>query len=143
MRRVTEIFYAHGHPNISATHKTTLEITSDEDLTPRGDCIVAVGSTKGFGQLSEQFKELAGRENSVITMFIRVDDQTEIVRGFGSPKLTFSHPRDLVVRKSSYCCDRTVMIRANKAAIDLSRKMVELLKNPAKRVKIVLTVEAP
>lgn len=141
--KVTETLYAHGHPNVLATHKTTLEITSEENLTPRGNCIVAVGSSKGAKQLSESFKELAKKENSIITMIIKVDDQTETIRGYGSPRLTFSHPHDLVVRKSSYCSDRTIMIKANKAAIDLSRRMVELLKNPLKKVEVVLTVETP
>lgn len=140
---MTETLCAHGHPNILATHRTTLEITSREDLTMRGDCIVAVGSSKGAEQLSERFKELAKKENSIITMSIRVDNQTEIIRGCGSPRLTFSHPHDLVVRKSGYCSDRTIMIKADKAAVDLSRKLVELLKNPEKEVEIVLTVEVP
>jgi hypothetical protein len=140
---VTETLCAHGHPNISAKHRTTLEITSREDLTIRGDCVIAVGSNKGAEQLSERFKELAKKENSTITMIIKVDNQTEIIRGCGGPRLTFSHPHDLVMRKSNYCSDRTIMIKADKAAIDLSRNLVELLKNPLKKVEIVLTVEAP
>jgi hypothetical protein len=139
--KVTEVIYAHGHPNISAKHRTTLEITTGEDLTVRGDCVVAVGSDKGAERLSESFKELARRENSTITMIIRVDKQTEIIRGFGSPRLTFSHPHDLVARRSSYYSDRTIMIKADKAAIDLDRKLVELLKNPEKGVEITLIVE--
>jgi len=140
-KKVTETLRAHGHPNISAKHRTTLEVTTREDLTVRGDCVIAVGSNKGAEQLSEPFKELAKKDHSTITMVVRVDKQTEIIRGWGSPRLTFSHPHDLVARKSSYCSDRTIMIKADKAAIDLNRKLVELLKNPEKEVEIILTVE--
>ena len=141
IKTATEILYVRGHPNISAKHRTTLEITTKEDLTPRGDCIIAVGSNKGAKQLSESFKKLAKKENSTITMAIKVGTQTEIIKGCGDPRLTFSHPHDIVVRKSSYYSDRTVMVKANKAAIDLNRKLVELIRNAEKEVEIKLTVE--
>ena len=41
-----------------------------------------------------------------------------------------SHPTDMVVRKSGYICGRTLAINADKAACDLSRALVEKLKNP-------------
>jgi hypothetical protein len=46
------------------------------------------------------------------------------------------------VRKSDYICGRTLAIRADKAAKDLSRKLVEELRNPSQRVRITLTVES-
>ncbi|RLI33421.1 DUF371 domain-containing protein, partial [Candidatus Bathyarchaeota archaeon] len=52
-----------------------------------------------------------------------------------------THPSDLVVRKSSYICPRTLMIHADKAAADLPRKMVEALKRAA-TVTVELTVTA-
>ncbi len=113
------------------------------DLTTRGDCIIAIGSNKGAKQLGESFKKLAKKENSTITMIIKVDNQTETIRGQGNPRLTFSHPHDLVVRKSSYYSDRTIMINADKAAMDLDRKLVEKLRRPEKEVEIILRAEAP
>ncbi|HIP58595.1 MAG TPA: DUF371 domain-containing protein, partial [Archaeoglobus profundus] len=35
-----EVITAWGHPNITAKHRTTLEITKDEELSIRGDCII-------------------------------------------------------------------------------------------------------
>ncbi len=102
-----------------------------------------MGSNKGTGQLSEAFKKLAKKENSTITMVVKIDKQTETIRGHGNPRLTFTHPHDLVVRKSSYYSDRTIMIKADKAAIDLDRKLVEMLRNPENEVEIILIVEAP
>ncbi|MGQ9720734.1 MAG: DUF371 domain-containing protein [Candidatus Jordarchaeum sp.] len=143
VKTAKENIHARGHPNISAMHKTTLEITTNKGLTHRGDCIIAVGSNKGAKQLSEEFKKLAKKENSIITIIIRVDGKTEIIKGKGDPRLTFNHSHDLVIRKSNYFSDRTIMVKADKAAIDLDRNLVEQLKNPDQVVEIILTVEAP
>jgi hypothetical protein len=51
-----------------------------------------------------------------------------------------THPTDVVVRKSDYFCSRTLAVRADKAASDLSRELVEKLKNPKQETKITLTV---
>ncbi|MBS7249068.1 MAG: DUF371 domain-containing protein [Candidatus Freyarchaeota archaeon] len=135
--------HARGHPNVSATHRTTLEITTRNELTIRGDCIVAVCADKGAEQLSEPFKELARKENSTITMILKVNDQTETIRGQGSPHLTLTHPHDIVARKSTYHSDRTIMIKADKAAMDLNRKLVQKLKDPQTKVEITLIAEIP
>ena len=65
----------------------------------------------------------------------------ETVKAKGSPQLQFTHPTDLVVRKSDYVCSRTLAIRADKAAVDFSREFVDKLKNPNQTVKVTLTVE--
>lgn len=142
-KKATETIHARGHPNVSATHRTTLEITTRNELTIRGDCIVAVCADKGAEQLSEPFKELARKENSTITMILKVNDQTETIRGQGSPHLTLTHPHDIVARKSTYHSDRTIMIKADKAAIDLNRKLVQKLKDPQTKVEITLIAEIP
>ncbi|MEM2959151.1 MAG: DUF371 domain-containing protein [Candidatus Jordarchaeaceae archaeon] len=142
-KKATETIYAWGHPNVSAKHRTTLEITTRDELTIRGDCVVAVCADKGAEQLSESFKELARKENSTITMILKVNDQTETIRGQGSPHLTFTHPHDIVARKSTYHSDRTIMIKADKAAMDLNRKLVQKLKNPQTKVEIILIAEIP
>ncbi|MEX2752083.1 MAG: DUF371 domain-containing protein [Candidatus Freyarchaeota archaeon] len=142
-KKATETIYAWGHPNVSAKHRTTLEITTRDELTIRGDCVVAVCADKGAEQLSESFKELARKENSTITMILKVNDQTETIRGQGSPHLTFTHPHDIVARKSTYHSDRTIMIKADKAAMDLNRKLVQKLKNPQTKVEITLIAEIP
>ncbi len=35
-------FSCYGHPNIKATHVKTLEITKDDGLSERGDCIIGI-----------------------------------------------------------------------------------------------------
>ena len=46
----------------------------------------------------------------------------------------------MVIRKSDYVCERTLAVGADKAANDLSRALVEKLKNPKQEVRISLTV---
>lgn len=140
VREEREVVTAHGHPLISSTHKSTFEVTKDEHLTERGDCIIAVGADKGAVDLNPAFKKLARRNGSEITITIRVDGLEETIKARGSRRLTFTDPKDLVVRKSRYTCGRTIAIEADKAAVDLSRSLVERLKNPEQRVEVILTV---
>jgi len=139
--QLTELIIAHGHKNVKATHKSTFEITKDEELSDRGDCIIAVSADKGLFDLKPEFKELLRIENARLTIVIDAGGVAEIVKAFGSPRLSLSHPTDIVVRKSDYICHRTLAVKADKAACDLSRVLVEKLKNPKQVVKITLTVE--
>ena len=141
MDSVTVVFSARGHENIEATHKTTFEVTKETTLTKQGDCIIAVESTKAAADLPFEFKEAARKEGAQITVTIEAGELREVVKAKGSPQLQFMHPTDLVVRKSGYVCGRTLAIRADKAASDFSRKLVEKLKDHNQEVKVTLTVE--
>jgi hypothetical protein len=140
--KIIEVLYARGHANVQSTHKTTFQITKEPFLSKRGDCVIAVAATRGVIDLSSKFKKKARHENARITVIIEVDNVKEIVKARGSKWLTFTHPNDLIVRRSSYVCDRTLAVRADKAACDLSRKLVEKLQNPEQRVKVTLIAES-
>jgi len=139
--KATEIIYAHGHENVKSSNRTTFEITKENYLTKRGDCIIAVGATKGAADLNQQFKEVARSKSTQITIEIEAGEEKETVKAWGIAELLLTHPTDLVVRKSNYVCNRTLAIRADKAARALSRRLVEKLQNPNQRVKITLTAE--
>jgi hypothetical protein len=141
MDSVTVVFSARGHENVQSTHKTAFEVTMETTLTKRGDCIIAVEASKAAADLPFEFKEAARKEGARITVTIEAGELREIVKAKGSPQLQFTHPTDLVVRKSGYVCGRTLAIRADKAAIDFSRKLVEKLKDPNQEVKVTLAVE--
>jgi len=140
--KTTEIAYAHGHANIQSSNRTTFEITKETFLTKRGDCIIAVGANKGAADLNPKFKEAARNERARMMITIEAGDEVETVNACGSHQLSFTHPTDLVVRKSNYVCSRTLAIRADKAAKDLSRKLVEKLRNPDQKVRITLAVKS-
>jgi hypothetical protein len=137
-----EVIFAQGHRNIQAIHPTTLEFTKNDDLSRRGDCIVAVSADKAMPNLSTEFKEKLRRENARLTILVEAGGIAEVVNAFGSAHLTLVHPTEMVVRKSGYICSRTLAVKADKAAADLSRSLIQKLKNPAQKAKITLTVEA-
>jgi hypothetical protein len=137
---VVERLLAWGDPNVRATHRTTLEFTKEEHLTPRGDCIVAVRVNRGPLELRKEFRKAVKDENAEIELVLEVENLREVISGFGSPAITLSHPTDFVVRKSRYVCNRTLMIGADKAACDLPRPMIERLQHPDTPCKIIITV---
>ena len=141
MDSVTVVFSARGHENIEATHKTTFEVTKKTTLMKQGDCIIAVESTKAAADLPFEFKEAARKEEAKITVTIEAGELREIVKAKGSPQLQFMHPTDLVVRKSGYVCGRTLAIRADKAASDFSRELVEKMKDHSQEITVTLAVE--
>jgi len=138
---ITEIILVYGHENIQATHKSTLEITKEPQLSKKGDCIIGVSADKGIADLSLEFKESLRKKNAKMTMLIEAGEAAEVVNAFGSPRLILAHPTDMVVRKSSHICSRTLAIQADKAACDLSRKLVQKLRKPKQKVKITLTAK--
>jgi len=138
---MTEVIFAYGNANILATHKTTLEITKEPTLSKRGDCIIAISANKTFADLSREFKESLRKENAKLTILIETENLAEVVNARGSSRLILKHPTDIVVRKSDYICSRTLAVQADKAACDLSRDIVEKLRNPKQKVKITLTVK--
>jgi hypothetical protein len=141
MNSVTIVVPARGHENIVATHKTTFEITKEVALTKQGNCIIAVEASKAAIDLPFEFKQAARREGARIMITIEAGELREVVQAKGSPKLTFMHPTDLVVRKSNYVCSRTLAIGADKAAKDFSRKLVEKLRDPHQEITVTLTAE--
>ena len=135
-----EVIFGYGHENIQATHKTTLEFTKDTHLSRKGDCIVTVAADKAVTDLSAEFKQKLRMPHAKLIITIEADRITQQVNAHGSPQLILSHHTDMVIRKSDYVCSRTLAVRADKAAQELSRKLVEKLKNPKQKVKITLTV---
>lgn len=139
--RITERIEASGHPKIRANHPTTLEITKEEHLTEKGDCIIGICASKGCRDLSPQFSELLKTDKTRVVVTIRAGNRIETILGRGSKELTLSHPKDLVARKSNYTCNRTIMIMADKAASDLDRQFVRNLHDPGTRIEIELVAE--
>jgi hypothetical protein len=119
----------------------TLEVTKETHLTKRGDCIIALAADKGAKDLSSQFKKLAQSEKARITITVEASGEIEVINAYGHPQLSFTHPTDLVVRKSDYTCSRTLAVHADKAAKDFPKTLVEKLQNPEQKVKVTLAVE--
>ncbi len=133
------VFYAYGHPAIRCTHPTTLEITKDASLTRNGDCIVGVASTMSASDMPPMVKDLLSVSTSRARLVLEVDNHTFTVEGNGANGLSLTHPRDIVVRRSSFVSDRTLMVGSDKAAADIPRGLVQLLKDPDQRITLKLS----
>ncbi len=128
-------FTAHGHPNILATHGTTLEITKDSELTRKGDCIIAVAADFSLQQLKKIIGSCGG--NDKIRLTIAVAGTKEEITAVANKSFGSSH--EIVLRKGDFASERTLGTRADKAAADLGRELVEKLKSS--EVSVSITVE--
>lgn len=134
-----EVIVAKGHPNITARHKTTFELTREKEVTPRGDCIVGVSADKGIRDISQQLKDYLLQGGKVVMEFILPQyGLKEYISGYGSNELSFSHHSDIVIRKSSYACSRTLVVNADKASADFDREIAKLLTDPVTEISFVV-----
>ena len=126
---LNETVNAKGHENVLSNHKSTSEFTSENHLTPRGDCIYAVGSYNTMADLSEAFKEALRSEDATLEIVIECNGVSDTLTARGHPDLMLNHPTDFVIRKSSFICSRTLAVNADKASSDLDRGLIRQLQS--------------
>jgi len=131
-RLCIEVVKFRGHTNVRALHKTTLEITKDTELTPRGDCIIGVAANKALKEFNEGFKRIIRNRNSLlIVVLITSRGHYDILVAKGDERLTYDDKRKIIIRKSTYIAGNTAGINANKASADLNRELINDLRNGA------------
>jgi hypothetical protein len=135
-----ETIRATGHENVSATHASTFELTSDDYLTPAGDCILGIEADRVPADFDDSFLAACQDTDATITATLEAGEHEATVVGRGDPEMTFENERSLVGRTSEYVDDRTVVIGADAAAGDLDRGLVEALADGAD-LTMTLTVE--
>ena len=128
---------ARGHELVTLRHPTTLELTKDDDMTRRGDCILAVGASKSAFELDPDLKS-ALRDGARLLMRIECGGLSETIQAKGLEGMTLSDNTSIVVRKSSYLDGRTVGILADKAARDIDRELASMLREKGNSVLIRL-----
>lgn len=136
--KTIEKIYAWGHKNIFCTHKTTIEITKDTNLTKQGNCVLAVKASKACYDLNSDLKNLIKTGNK-FKVKLEVDEIQDYFYGFGNKELNLLNKTDMVFRKTDFICDRTVLINCSKSSTELSRELIDKLKNP--EIKLSLTFE--
>ncbi len=124
-----------------AKHPTTFEITKDSELSKRGDCVLAVQATKGLTDLSVEFKRLCRSNKARVFVELQAGGIVESIEGRGSSRLKLNHSKEIVGRKSTYVSDRTIMIRADKAACDIDRELIDTLKSSSTKVQVRIIAE--
>jgi hypothetical protein len=130
-----------GHPNVQSFHERTVEITKDEHLTLKGDCIIGVRASKACADLDLAIKKRLMENDSRIKIEIIVGDDVYAITGSGDERLTLQNKHDIVIRKTNFVCPRTLSVRCDKASSDIPRKMIEALKNPETKGIFRITVE--
>ena len=118
---------ASGHEHVSAAHESTFEVTTDDWLTPAGDCIVGVEADRAPADFDPAFVETCRSAETTIVAEVTVGGRTQRIVGRGDPDLSFESDRSAVCRTSDYVDDRTVLVGADGAAADLDRTLVRAL----------------
>ncbi|WP_435073428.1 DUF371 domain-containing protein [Halorubrum sp. HHNYT27] len=150
---LVETVRASGHEHVTAEHASTFELTTDDWLTPAGDCILGVEADRTPGEFSDAFREACRDADATITATIAAgepddesvafDDPAHVDRivGRGDPDLSLVDDRSLVGRTSEYTDDeRTILVDGDGAAADLDRDLVAALADGAP-LALRLTVE--
>ncbi|WP_255193663.1 DUF371 domain-containing protein [Natronobeatus ordinarius] len=122
-----EHIHARGHEHVRAAHASTFEVTTDDYLTPAGDCILAIEADRAPADFDPAFVEACRDPDATITMTIAAGGHEETVTGRGDPALEFTNERSAVGRTSEYVDDRTVMVGAEFAAEGFDRDLVDAL----------------
>ncbi len=139
--KVFEEIVARGHENISATHRSTLEITKKRELTPRGNCIIGVDASKSVRDLNHEIKERIWAGKRLEIELVLPDYSMELkFSAKGSEALPLTHETDVVVRKSRFICPRTLCIGSDVSAKDLDRELVEMLRD--RKTELVMRIYA-
>ncbi|MEM4155605.1 MAG: DUF371 domain-containing protein [Archaeoglobaceae archaeon] len=133
---------AFGHSNITAKHRTTFEITKDQEISKRADCVIGVKASKSISEIPQEAKKLIGA-GAKVEIEISLPDYgiKDHAVGFGDQRLSFTHAKDIVIRKSKFTCGRTLLISADKSAFELSRELVELLKDKKTELLLLFKVK--
>ncbi|RLF09268.1 MAG: DUF371 domain-containing protein [Thermoprotei archaeon] len=138
-----DIVRARGHPNVRATHQSTLEVTKEAFLTPRGDCIIGVSANKAAADLNDLLKSVLKNDESLVLVVIRVENLFTSVVARGSQVLLLTSGTSMVIRKSTYIDDRTIAIKSDKAAIDIPRHITRKLRENSPLELTIIAASPP
>ena len=131
-----------GHPLVLGTHPTTFEVTCENHLTKNGNCIIGIAADKGCRGLSAEFKRVLCQDDAVLVTRLSCDGIFAEVRSQGSSRFTLDHPTDMVWRRSTFVCGRTIGILSDHVAATLPKPLMANLA-AGKEMIVTLTVMRP
>lgn len=129
------VFYAKGHANVLGTHRNTLELTSDSELSRSGDCIVGVACDFDLAQI----QKMLSFDRLRMTMSVEVVDGKDVSDfvEFNVNK-DFNSFSEIVLRLGDFVSDRTLGTGCSKSAKMLSRELINRMVDPSARMEVVL-----
>jgi len=117
-----------------ATHRNTLEFTKDKNLTLKGDCIVGINADFDIVELKNFIKNCSSKK---ITITIEADGKVkEKITAEINPNFDDWH--EIVIRKTDFISKRTFAVKADKAAIDIDRKLADFLRKESNKITVIL-----
>ena len=126
-------FNAHGHKNILAAHKTTLEFTKDAEVSLKGDCIAGINADFELDKIKNFIEQL---KNNKISITISNGKIHETI--FATINQNFDANKELVIRKTGFISERTFAIKADKAAFELNRQLIRYLKEKRNKISVII-----
>ncbi len=138
--RLEEVIHARGHEHVSANHSSTFEVTTDDYLTPAGDCILAIDADRSPADFDPAFVTACQNAAATITVTLEADGHTQMITGRGDPDLELCSERSMVGRTSTYVDERTILLEASHAARGVDRELVAALA-AGNAVEITLAVQ--
>ena len=127
--RVSVTFECRGHPNVTAAHAKTLELTRDEAISRRATCVLGVASTHDDRALLE----LRGRVEVTLESEGASDTFTATMSPF------FLGDSSLVFRRGPGLRGRTVAFDASKTAATIDRTLVTRLGSSTSTLHVTIT----
>ena len=137
-----EIIRCRGHPLVLGTHPTTFEVTREDHLTENGNCIIGVAADKGCAGLSSPFRQVLAHDDAVLLTRLECGGVSVEIHSRGSAQMMLNHPADMVWRKSTFVCGRTIGILSDAVALTLPRELIQNLVL-GKEMVATLTVTRP
>jgi hypothetical protein len=117
-----------GHENILGTHPKTFEFTKHSHLTINGDCIIGVNSAVSYPEEIHYLLKERRKVKGKISVELAGKKAEDTFTGILNPEFDIGS-EELVLRRSFFSSPRTIVIGCDRTASELSRELIELLKN--------------
>ncbi|MGA2105683.1 MAG: DUF371 domain-containing protein, partial [Methanoregula sp.] len=92
--------------------------------------------------LSPEFRALLSHDDAILVTRLCSGNMTAEIQSRGSAHLTLDHPTDIVWRRSTFTCGRTIGICSDQVAATVSRDLIARLRDGAE-MTVTLTVTRP
>lgn len=137
---ILEKIFAYGHENILCTHNTTIELTKENCLTKRGNCILGINASKACNDLNDGLKKIL-KKGRKLKITIKTNQFTDTFYGYGNKDLTLMDKSDIVFRKSEFICGRTLLINCTKSSHELNRELVQEISSFHNKFSLTFEIE--
>src|SRR5207302_645753 len=129
LRQWTTTFSSWGHPAVRATHRGSLELTRDREISRRATCVVGVAA-------GMEEADLHGYRGPV-TISLRAGPYSHEVHATAHPG--FRLGRRMVIRRSQHRSADTFAVGADADAGALPRELASMLTDPEVRLVVSVT----